>query len=364
MSEQKYNDEFFEQYTKNYIPAPKENERREEPPKEVPKKSSKKRKNKFFLAFIAVCLVCAVAAGTVYVLSLFDKVDINPNGSGSEANAPVESVPEVELFEIFTTEKTKTFTTEIKSEYAVLIDAKTGEVVAQKAADTVIYPASMTKVLTLLTAVEIITDLNDTYTVKYDDIHPGYVEGASMAGFAENEVVTIKDLLYGTVLPSGADATACLASYLAGSETEFAPYMNAKAKQLGIKNANFVNTSGLHNANHYCTVKDIAVIMKAAMENPICKEILSTYQYTTSITPEHPEGIVLTSTLFSRMYGTEPEVATITAGKTGFTNEAGNCIVSYGVSQTGNEYIFVTAKAAGAWPSVFDHINTYKTFTQ
>ncbi len=362
MSDQKYNDEFFEQYAQKYIPSEKT------PPIKIvednPPPKKKKKKGRGFAAFLAVILVLAVAAGTVFVLSLFDKVDIKSDLSGENTDAPVESVPEVKLFKLFSDENTRALTTEIRSEYAVLVDAKTGRIVAQKSADTVIYPASMTKVLTLLTAVEMIENLEDTYTVKFDDIHPGYVEGASMAGFAENEVVTIKDLLYGTVLPSGADATAALASYLTGSESAFAPYMNQKAKELGIETANYVNTSGLHNANHYCTVKDIAIIMKAAMDNPICKEILSTYQYTTSITPEHPEGILLTSTLFSRMYGTEPEVATITAGKTGFTNEAGNCIVSYGVSVTGNEYIFVTSKAAGAWPSVFDHINTYKNFTE
>lgn len=361
MSEEKYTDEFFKEYEQKFIPAA---EKKQTPPPIPPEDAPKKKKGKeLILSIIAVVLVVAIAAITVFVISIIEKLRKEDNNSSTGISASLSSEPKIKYFTLHSDDKTITLTNQVNSEYAVLIDADTGRIVAQKSSKEVIYPASMTKVLTLLTAVEQIDDFDDTYTVKFEDINSGYSEGASMAGFSENEVVKVKDLLYGTVLPSGADATTALASYISGSEAEFVKLMNKKVEELGINTAHFENTSGLHNANHYCTVEDIAVIMKAAMENDVCKEILSAYQYTTSITPEHTEGILLTSTLFSRMYGNEPEVARITAGKTGFTNEAGNCVVSYGTNISGKNYIFVTAMAHGMWKSVFDHIYTYRDFT-
>ena len=84
----------------------------------------------------------------------------------------------------------------------------------------------------------------------------------------------------------------------------------------------------------------------------------------TTCTPQHPEGILLTSTLFGRMKGDEPEGAYIKGGKTGFTSQAGNCIASFGVSENGTEYIFVTTKAKGLWKAVYDHIDVYTAYAK
>ena len=104
--------------------------------------------------------------------------------------------------------------------------------------------------------------------------------------------------------------------------------MNAKAEELGLKNTHFTNASGLYDPNHYSTATDIAMLMSAVMENDTCREILGTYQYTTSVTEQHPEGIPLESTMFSRMYGNEVTGITIEAGKTGYTSIAGNTLVT------------------------------------
>jgi D-alanyl-D-alanine carboxypeptidase (penicillin-binding protein 5/6) len=109
----------------------------------------------------------------------------------------------------------------------------------------------------------------------------------------------------------------------------------------------------------------MAVILDAALQNDFCKEVLSTFQHTTAITEQHPEGILLSSTLFSHMYGTEPETATILGGKTGYLSEAGHCIASYGkCNENGNEYIVVTLGNSSKWPSYFGQIDLYKEFAK
>ena len=101
------------------------------------------------------------------------------------------------------------------------------------------------------------------------------------------------------------------------------------------------------------------MLMSAVMENDTCREILGTYQYTTSATEQHPEGIPLESTMFSRMYGNEVTGITIEAGKTGYTDEAGHCLVSYATDADGKQFIAVTAKGPTYWRAVFDTFAIY-----
>ena len=258
-------------------------------------------------------------------------------------------------------ESAKSFDKTIASKYCVLIDRDTNQVIAQRNAEAKMYPASMTKVMTLIVAVENMTSLDDTFTMTYDILAPLYDADASLAGFEENEVITIKDMLYGAVLPSGADATIGLAEKIAGSEENFVKLMNQKAEQLGLHNTHFTNTSGLHNDNHYTTALDMAVIMNYALENDLCREILSTYQYTTSKTKQHPKGILLESTMFGRMYGDEVEGVLIKGGKTGFTSQAQHTMVSY-AEKDGKEYILVTAYEDDKWGSVYDAFDIYEKY--
>lgn len=255
-------------------------------------------------------------------------------------------------------ENTVTLGGEVDAPYAVLVDVTTGRIVAQKNADAQAFPASITKVMTLLVAAEQTTDYDATYTMSYEFLNDLYLQEATVAGFSSGEAVTVNDMLYGCILPSGADATIGLSNHLAGSEEDFAGLMNQKASQLGLKNTHFVNSSGLHNSNHYTTATDMAVIMMAAMQNPKCKEVLSTYQYTTRSTEQHPDGLLLTSTLFSRMKGDEPEGATVIAGKTGYTGQAKHTMVSYATADNGHDYVFVTMGGTTRWKATFDAIDT------
>lgn len=250
----------------------------------------------------------------------------------------------------------------IDSAYAILIDIDKNEVVAEKNGDTRIYPASMTKVMTLIVAAEHLTDLEETFTFDYTITDPAYKAGASVAGFLAGESVTFRDILYGVALPSGADATTAVALRVAGSEEAFAELMNKKAADMGLKGTHFVNASGLHDDDHYSTPHEIAIIMEYAMEIPLLAEILSTYQYTTAATPQHPEGILLTHTMFSRMRGDEAGNCEVLAGKTGYTPEAGQCLVSVAEMPDGARYVLVTASATGKYAPVYDAIDVYKNY--
>ena len=262
------------------------------------------------------------------------------------------------------TENTSSIGDDIVSQNIIVINCDTNKVVAARNGDMRCYPASTTKIMTILTAVDYITDYNKTFTFSFEITDPLYIAEATLAGFSADEAVNMTDLLYGAILPSGADATVGLALSIAGSEQEFVKLMNKKADQLGLKNTNFVNSSGLYDPNHYTTPEDMAVIIREAMKNDLCRKILSTYQYTTAITPQHPEGILLTSTLFSHMYGTEPEGADILGGKTGFVNESGYCIASFGKSDGGTEYVCVTLGGNGLWPTVYDQFHLYERYAK
>ena len=146
----------------------------------------------------------------------------------------------------------------ISSEHAVLLDVENNTVLAQRDPDARIYPASMTKIMTLLVAAEHIENMDDTFTMTYEIIAPLIEAEASRAGFEEGETVSLKDLMYGIALPSGADATTAIAIYLCGSEDEFVKLMNEKVEELGLKNTHFTNASGLYDPNHYSTATDIA----------------------------------------------------------------------------------------------------------
>lgn len=253
------------------------------------------------------------------------------------------------------------FTPDILSPYVALIDVNNNSVIAGKSTDTKIYPASMTKVMTLIVAVENLKSLDDSIEMTADIIDPLVREQASRAGFEPGERASAKDMLYGLILPSGADCSVGLGKLICGSEEGLVELMNKKCEELGLTGTHFTNTSGLHNENHYTTPVEMAMILEYAMTNETCAEVLSTYQYTTAPSEIHPEGILLTSTMFSRMYGDEVNTVTINGGKTGYTNEARNCLVSM-ATRGDDKYIAVTAGGGNRWHVIFDDFNLYGNY--
>ena len=277
--------------------------------------------------------------------------------------------PEVASFnpgyEYTTTADTKyIYSEDVISEYAILIDVDSGEVVASKNADTRISPASMTKILTLLVAVENIEDFDDTFTMTIDITDYAYVNDSSILGLDVGETVPLTDLLYGTILPSGADAALALATYVSGSQEGFVELMNEKLEELGLSDtAHFTNVVGNYDEDHYCTVGDMAMILKAAVENDICREVLSTHVYTTTSTQEHPDGITV-SNWFLRRIEDKDTHGEVLCAKTGFVNQAGSCAASYHISNDGGHYICVTAKSTSSWRCIYDQVEIYDTYTE
>lgn len=282
------------------------------------------------------------------------------------AGSPVAKVPTEEakapVYVANATQETLNLRDEIVSSYALLIDLESDEILAQKSPKQIINPASMTKILTVLVAAEHVTDLDDTFTMTLEITDYSFVNDCSNAGFLDGEVITVRDLFYGTVLPSGGDAAVGLATYVAGSQEEFVKLMNEKLEKLGLsKTAHVTNCVGLYDENHYCTAYDMAMILEAAIENDLCREVLSAHTYTTSVTDQHPEGILL-SNWFLRRIEDKDTGGVVMCGKTGYVVESGNCAASYAVDDAGKGYICVTADATSSWRCIYDHVALYKQF--
>ena len=284
--------------------------------------------------------------------------EVEASGFSSASSLPIR-------FE--TTENTGSiYHEEVNSTYGILVNANDGTITATRQANARISPASMTKVLTVLVAAENITkeQLDDTFTMTLDITDYSYSNDCSSVGFLDQEQIKVIDLFYGTILPSGGDAAVGLATYVAGSHEKFVEMMNEKLKELGLDGtAHFTNCVGLYDENHYCTPYDMAVIMKAAMDNELCKKILGEKVYTTTPTPEHPEGITI-SNWFIRRIEDKDTGGLVIGAKTGFVVESGNCAVSCNTQENGTTYICVTAGAYNSWRCIYDHVEIYNTYTK
>ena len=274
-----------------------------------------------------------------------------PEESSEKTYAPAE-----------VTENTKTLDLELYSENALLIDLESNAVLVQKNADARIYPASMTKVMTILVAAEHIENWDETFTMTQSIIDPLFLADASMAGFVHGEEVSMTELLYGAVLPSGAEATQALAIVTAGSEEAFAALMNEKAQELGLQDTHFVDASGLHDENHYTTLSDMAIIMQAALDNPHCREVLTSVNHTSPATEQNPSGVAMTNRFLYRIRPQQTGNVDIQAAKTGYTAQAMNCCVSYGIMENGRAAICVTAHAWTGDYCIADHLALYGTY--
>ena len=288
-------------------------------------------------------------------------LDAHEEPESEETPAPEES-SEKTYAPAEVTENTKTLDLELYSENALLIDLESNTVLVQKNADARIYPASMTKVMTVLVAAEHIENWDETFTMTQSIIDPLFLADASMAGFVHGEEVSMTELLYGAVLPSGAEATEALAIVTAGSEEAFAALMNEKAQELGLKDTHLVDASGLHDENHYTTLSDMAIIMQAALDNPHCREVLTSVNHTSPATTQNPEGVAMTNRFLYRIRPQQTGNVDIQAAKTGYTAQAMNCCVSYGIMENGRAAICVTAHAWTGDYCIADHLALYGTY--
>lgn len=244
------------------------------------------------------------------------------------------------VFLFYYTSKTYEFThlelPSLHSRNALLLNEQ-GEVLYEKNADAIIYPASLTKIMTAIVAIEMTDNLQTQTIVEPQTIANYTAQNASMAGFQAGDFVTTEDLLYGTLLASGADATGTLADAVAGSEGKFVTLMNNKAQELGMHDTYFVNTSGLHDEAHVSSVRDISKLLRYALENPTFYQIFTSKSYTTYV----PNQLVITNSLFTKLPGLD---SPIIGGKTGYTPEAGLCLATI-IEKEGKSFLFITTNA-------------------
>ncbi|KAF1085231.1 D-alanyl-D-alanine carboxypeptidase DacB precursor [Sporotomaculum syntrophicum] len=234
----------------------------------------------------------------------------------------------------------------LHSSNAILIQLDNNSILMQKNSRQKIYPASLTKIMTAIVAIEKLPDLQESIVLSNSMFPELYKSDASMAGFQPGEKVRAIDLLYGVMLPSGAESCIGLAEYIAGSEQSFVEMMNQKAMVLGLKNTHFTNTTGLHNYKHYTTVEDLSIILIYALQNNTFRDIFTASIYSTTPTNKNPGGITFVNTMFKNMESPLINDGKILGGKTGYTEEAGLCLASL-AQKDGREYILVTAGSKG-----------------
>lgn len=297
--------------------------------------------------------------------------DSQTDGDAAEAQ-PTTATPVPKLFQAVETSATAGFGDSIISEYGVVIDVEQGVILAEKGGRTRMSPASMTKILTVLTAAEALgirgedwetsPILDEKFTITIEITDYCFVNGCSVVGFELGEEVTVRDLFYGTILPSGADAALGLACYVAGSHEGFVELMNEKLSAMGLADTtHFTNCVGIYDKEHYSTAYDIAVILKTASDNPFCRAVLSAHTYTIPSTNQHPEGMTV-SNWFLRRIEEKDAHGTVLCGKTGYVRQSRYCAASLATDGSGREYICVTAGSSDSKRCISDHAELYQAW--
>lgn len=283
-------------------------------------------------------------------------------------------------------------TSQLTSTYMILVDLDSEEIIAERDSDKIINPASMTKILTVITARDYINEenLDDTFTITDEIINEVNIHGLNAVGFSSGDVVTVRDLLYGTIVCSGGDAAYGLAEYCAGSQEAFVEKMNENIEKLGLSDtAHFTNPVGNYDENLHCTMRDMAVILSVAIQDEMLHDVLSKRIYTTdSIFPQNIEKSeeetsasedtssnaeatteekeptpIEISNWFLRRIEDKEFAGNVIAAKTGFVNQSGFCSASYYEANNGKRYICVTGNAYSSWRAIYDHVGVYRSFT-
>lgn len=247
----------------------------------------------------------------------------------------------------------------IVSGSAIVMDAKTGTILYEKNARTRCYPASITKVMTCLVALEHV-NMTDTITFSNDAIW-GIERDSNHIALDVGEQITAEQCFYAILLQSANEASWGMAEHVGGSLEGFSDMMNAKAVELGCQDTHFVNPHGLHDDDHYTTAYDMALIMQAAMNNPLFRTIDETiyYQIPPTNICEEPRDLwhQLKPIFPTSPYYYEP----IEGGKTGFTDQARNTAVTY-AKKNDMELICVVMNCEGAANSYQDMTALYNYY--
>lgn len=225
----------------------------------------------------------------------------------------------------------------LSAKSAIVIEASTGKVLLAKNAEEKRYPASTTKMMTLIVALEH-GSLNDIVTTS---ANAASTEGSSL-WLASGEKLKLEDMLYGIMLLSGNDATVAVAEHISGSVSNFSKLMTEKAKAIGVSNTNFTNSSGLPDPNHYSTAHDLAKIAAYGYKNPLFAKIVNTkYKVIPWSGKDHDRELYNENKILWRYEGGN-------GVKTGYTDAAGRCLVS-GAMRNGVQLVAVVLDADNMW---------------
>ena len=242
---------------------------------------------------------------------------------------------------------------EISAENVILYNLNDNTILYEKNSDEKVSIASITKIMTSIVALENIDDLNDYVTITLKDFN-GTV-GYSKAGFNVGDKVTYEDLLYGILLPSGAEAVNAIVNNTLGYD-EFIKAMNDTAKKIGLENTSFENPIGKDNENNYSTAKDVAKMLEYALKNSNFKKIFTTKEYTTT------NGINLNSTLMP--YKNILNISIIDGSKSGFTSNAGRCLASIStIDDVSYLLVVLNSSLSNAYNAVKDSITIYDYYS-
>lgn len=230
---------------------------------------------------------------------------------------------------------------------AFMIELTTGTVLYEKNADAQMYPASTTKLMTALVAVEQIEagklSLDDIVTFSHEAVY-GIPRDTMHISIDVGEELTVRQVLYGMMVASANETCLGIGEHIAGSFDAFADMMNAKAKELGMDNTHFVTLNGLHDPNHYMSPRDLATLMAECIRHDLLLDIISTPTFEIPPTNKCAEPRHLNSTNKLILTSSSYYNAKVVGGKTGFTTPAGNTLVTYS-EHGGLEYVTVIMKA-------------------
>ena len=297
-------------------------------------RKTKKRKSRFWILLLTV---------SVIIFAYNTNLALNAQSLFSKIGAKAESIP---LLTVASDSAVSVPLGNLYSSNAILVQLDNHSVLMQKDSKETVYPASLTKIMTAIVAIEKLPDLQKKLDLPNSMFQKLYNADASMAGFKPDEKVRAIDLLYGVMLPSGAECCLGLADHIAGSEQKFVEIMNQKAVVLGMSTTHFTNSTGLQDDNHYTTVKDLSILLSYALQNTTFRNIFTTARYSIAPTNIHPNGITFQNTMFKNITNPVVNGGKILGGKTGYTVEAGLCLASL-AQKNGREYILVTTGAKG-----------------
>lgn len=227
-----------------------------------------------------------------------------------------------------------------RSSHYLLIHRNDNQILEEQGSQEKIYPASLTKMMVVYVALELIKDDQNTAILPESLLKTLNQQGAAVSFYPSEKPITYRDLLYGIALPSGADCAIVLSQALSQTTEAFVEKMNETAQKLKMNHTHFKNVTGLHHYDHYTTLSDLRLFLKVALQNKDFTKIFNTQQYTAQ------NGTTIQHTLFQAMQKTKQIIPGYEGSKTGFTFEAGHCLAMWFHVQD-DQYLYLSVKGPG-----------------